>query len=71
MLKINEDVAHSLVMTISGIAVFTFFLTMFIHLSTREEKCIGNVIHYLVTNEYWQATGFHCTPLSSEETLDV
>ena len=64
MLKID------LVMGILFIAAFAFFLTMFIHLSTREEKCIGNVIHRLVTNEYWQATGFHCTPLSSETTLD-
>ena len=71
MLKINEGAAGSLVMGILCIAAFAFFLTMFIHLSAREEKCIGNVIHRLVTNEYWQATGFHCTPLSSEETLDV
>ena len=71
MLKINEGAAHSLVMGILFIAAFAFFLTMFIHLSTREEKCIGNVRHYLVANEYWKATGFRCTPLSSEETLDV
>ena len=70
MLKINEVAAGSLVMGILCIAVFAFFLTMFIHLSTREEKCINGQVHELVTNEYWKATRFHCTPLSSEETLE-
>ena len=44
--------------------------SMLYAITSQEKKCIDGQVHNLKANEYWQATGFHCTPLSSEETLD-
>ena len=52
------------------VSFFVFTCSMGYTIANQEKKCIDGQIHNLNANEYWQATGFHCTPLSSEETLD-
>ena len=52
------------------VSLFVFACSMGYTIANQEKKCIDGRVHELVTNEYWKATVWHCTPLSSEETLD-
>jgi hypothetical protein len=33
-------------------------------IANQEKKCIDGQIHKLVSDKYWQGTGFTCKPLS-------
>ena len=49
-----------------------FFLAVFVctivtsaiyYIGSQEKKCIDEQIHRLVSDKYWQGTGFTCKPL--------
>ena len=73
MIRTNRDEVMTVIAIIAIIAsvLAVLILAMLTYTSTREEKCINNRIHYLVTDKYWKGTNFSCNPLTLEETLDV
>ena len=49
-----------------AVFVWTILASAIYYISGQEKKCIDGKVHKLVSNEYWQGTGFTCKPLSDK-----
>tara|TARA_R110002126_G_scaffold196402_1_gene344358 strand:+ start:287 stop:481 length:195 start_codon:yes stop_codon:yes gene_type:complete len=62
------EIMKSFLIALCLLFVATLITNLIYGIGSQEKKCIDGQIHKLVSDKYWQGTGFTCKPLKE---LDV